>query len=121
MAFLRSHRLWLALVALLIAVGHGHQVLEQFEMHYHAAVGPGHPQADTCGDHYERHDGSGPKDQDSNSARDHLLMEHTSVAVVSVPFSYMPPVAGALLVASAAGQTAPESQALEIEHPPQLA
>ena len=108
--FVRSRRLFLLLVILLFAVGHGHDVLGKFVHHHHCEM-----------PHQSSHSGQQQDDDDDDDDdADHLIEHHCTVAIMPV-FQLMPidelPLTGSIEIPA---EIMPETLPGEIEVPPQI-
>lgn len=111
MAFIRTHRLLMLLVALLFAAGHAHQVFGRFELHHHDLGIAAH---NHDGDEQDHHDRDGQKDAE------HMLADHAVIAVV--PALIVSPIVAmhAVALVDMSAEAMPEAPVAGIDHPPQL-
>ena len=117
MALIRSQPLVLIVATFLFAVGHGHQILGQFEAHHHHgwemhSLGEVHEHEG--GEHHEDH---GDPGKDS----DHMLADHMVTAIAPAPVIAMVIALQKAALVAVIAETVPEAPVAGIEHPPQLA
>ena len=116
LTLLLQRRFLLTLIAICFAIGHGHQLFEQFENHGH---GLPNQQAD-----YLQQDDSSSNDADSdpqNSSDTHVLVEHGASAVIPLAAILAALRSAAFALHGETATTLPDAPVLGIEHPPQLA
>ena len=116
MLLLRTQRLLIAIVTLLFAAGHGHQVLGQYEVHHHHGL-----EMHTLGEVHEHEGGEHHEDEsDPLADADHMLAHHSALAAVQPGIVTLIVLVAAIPLVDVSAEVMPEAPVVGIDYPPQL-
>ena len=105
---LPRQRLLFVLIAIFFAIGHGHQLLGQFEKHDH-------------GSPYDQQHSSGDADSDhQETSNTHSLVDHATAAVIPLTIVVVEVSSTVFALYGESTVTLPDAPVLGIDHPPQL-
>lgn len=116
MSLLRHRRVLLLLTALFFGVGHGHQVLGQFEAHHLHGL-----DTHSIGEVHNHEGGEHDEDEgDTGKDADHMLAHHATLAVVSASVISVVVTLHSVALVDWSILTMPDAPVAGIDHPPPL-